>query len=133
MYDLHSLIPTNPEMFTLEIDGRTLWNILEKNLEQVFSADPFEQKGGYILRSSGLFMTFKPYNPKGWRIQSLQVGGQDIDLHKTYKIAGGGQQLFKGQESKKTYHQVTAIEVIQSFLKEKGPYETKDGERIISV
>lgn len=120
-------------MFTLKMDGKTLWNTLEINLEQVFSADPFEQKGGYILRSSGLFITFKPYNPKGHRIQKLQVGGQDINLHKTYKIAGGGQQLFKGQESMKMYHEVSAIEVIQSFLKEKGPYQTKEGESIISV
>ncbi|WP_257988459.1 5'-nucleotidase C-terminal domain-containing protein [Bacillus sp. V33-4] len=74
MDDLHSIIPTNPEMFTLEMDGHRLLKAIEKNLEQVFSADPFKQKGGYILRSSGLFMTLKPYNPEGNRIQSLQIG-----------------------------------------------------------
>ncbi|RHW41953.1 bifunctional metallophosphatase/5'-nucleotidase [Neobacillus notoginsengisoli] len=133
MYDLHSIIPTNPKLFTLEVEGKELLNILEKNLEQVFSSDPFQQKGGYILRSSGLFMTYKPYNPKGHRIQTLQVGGKDINLSKTYKIAGGGQQLFKGMEEKKTYHEHQAIELIHSFLKDNGPYQADWKNRIISV
>lgn len=131
--DLYSIIPTNPEMFTLEMDGHTLWQTLEKNLEQVFSDDPFQQKGGYILRSSGLLMTFKPYNPKGYRIQTMQIGGQDLDLHKTYKLAGGGQQLFKAKEVQKTYHGTHAIDVVRSFLKEKGPYETGQMGNIVSV
>lgn len=103
------IIPTNSKLSTLEVDGQMLFNMLEKNLEQVFSADPFQQKGENILCSSGLFMTFKPYNPKGHRIQTLQVGGKVINLSKTYKIAGGGQQLFKEMEEKKTYHEHQAI------------------------
>jgi S-sulfosulfanyl-L-cysteine sulfohydrolase len=133
MYDLYSIIPTNPKMFTLEMDGQTLWNSLEHNLEQVFSADPFEQKGGYILRSSGLFMTFKPYNPKGHRIQSLLVGEREIDFHKTYKIVGGGSQLFKAQESLKMYDDNQAIDLIRAYLKDNGPFQEGGREKIISV
>ncbi|PLR82207.1 bifunctional metallophosphatase/5'-nucleotidase [Bacillus canaveralius] len=119
VYDLNSIIPTNPELFTVEIEGHRLLKAIEKNLEQVFSADPFEQKGGYILRSSGMFMTYKPYNPKGNRIQSLLIKGKNVDLHKTYKIVGGGKQLFKGLEANKSYKGVHAIDVIEAYLNKK--------------
>lgn len=132
-YDLHSIIPTNPQMFTLEMSGEQLINALEKNLEMVFSRDPFKQKGGYILRSSGLFMAFKPYNPDGNRIQKLLVGGKEISLTKKYKIAGGGKQLFKNAEARKTYHGVQAIDVIKKFLQQRGTYKAVQEPRIISI
>lgn len=133
MYDLHSIIPTNPKLFTVEVEGHALRNIMEKNLEMVFSADPFEQKGGYILRSSGLAMTYKPYSPKGYRIQTFHVGGKELNDNTTYKIVGGGGQLLKGIEQSKKYHDDYAIDIIQSFLKDKGPFELNKDRQIISV
>jgi len=132
-YDLHTIIPTNPEMFTMEMTGDRLVKALEKNLEMVFSRDPFKQKGGYILRSSGLFMAFKPYNPEGNRIQKLLIGGKEIDMGKNYKIAGGGSQLFKGAEADKTYQGTHAIAVIKQFLKEKGTFTADEQPKIISI
>ena len=133
LYDLHTIIPTNPELFTIKLDGKTLRNVLENNLEQVFSADPFGQKGGYILRSSGLNMTFKPYNPKGYRIQSLQIAGENIDLSKEYKIVSAGGQLFKNFEEKKEYQNINAVDAIQNYLDKTGPFEVNKGTSIISV
>jgi S-sulfosulfanyl-L-cysteine sulfohydrolase len=132
-YDLHTIIPTNPEMFTMEMTGERLLKALEKNLEMVFSRDPFKQKGGYILRSSGLFMAFKPYNPEGNRIQKLLVGGKEIDLNKKYKMTGGGKQLFKGAEADKTYHGVKAVDVIIQFLKEQGSFKADEVPKILSI
>lgn len=133
LYDLYTIIPTNPELFTLELTGKELWEALEHNLEQVYSLDPFEQKGGYVLRSSGIKMTFKPYNPKGSRIQTLQIGGEHIQPEKTYRVTGGGSQSFKKLEGKKKYEGVHAIQVIQSFLKETSSYKSKESADILSV
>lgn len=132
-YDLHMIIPTNPEMFTMEMTGERLVKALEKNLEMVFSRDPFKQKGGYILRSSGLFMAFKPYNPEGNRIQKILIDGKEIDMNRTYKIAGGGKQLFKGAEADKTYHGVNAVEVIKQFLKQKGTFTADNTQKTLSI
>ena len=133
LYDLHTIIPTNPELFTLELTGKELWNALEHNLEQVYSSDPFEQKGGYVLRSSGIKMTYKPYNPKGHRIQTLQIAGGPIQPEKTYRVTGGGSQSFKKHEDKKAYQGVLAVDVIRSFLEEQGAYRIEEGARVISV
>ncbi|MGO1060276.1 5'-nucleotidase C-terminal domain-containing protein [Planococcus sp. FY231025] len=109
-----------------------MWKALENNQEQVYSSDPFEQKGGYVLRSSDIRMTFKPYNPKGHRIQSLQIAGEGFDPGKTYRIVGGGSQSFKNFESRKNYQAAKAIDVIQAFL-QKAPFEQKQGADIVSV
>src|SRR5690606_31262935 len=95
MAELYNIIPTNPQLFLLEMDGHTLMQALETNLEQVFAADPFDQKGGYVLRSSNLMMAYKPYNPAGHRIQHLEVNGSPLSRDRIYRIAGGGEQLFK--------------------------------------
>ncbi|WP_062109803.1 bifunctional metallophosphatase/5'-nucleotidase [Bacillus niameyensis] len=133
LYDLHSIIPTNPELFTLEMEGEQLQKILENNLESVFSPDPFGQKGGYILRSSGLFMTFKPYNPKGNRIQELFINGERLNSHKIYKIAGAGGQLFKKNHSMKNYKGIFAVDVMKDFLKDKKTVAFDEGQTIINV
>ncbi|WP_079507250.1 bifunctional metallophosphatase/5'-nucleotidase [Mesobacillus jeotgali] len=132
-YDLHTIIPTNPELFTLEMTGERILETLENNLEMVFSRDPFKQKGGYILRSSGLFMAFKPYNPEGSRIHKLLVGGQEIDMKKNYWIAGAGKQLFKDAEADKSYHGVYAVDVIKEFLKDKGTFKADGEPKILSI
>lgn len=132
-YDLHTIIPTNPELFTLDLTGKELWEALEHNLEQVYSSDPFEQKGGYVLRSSGLKMTYKPYNPKGHRIQTIQIDGESLQPEKIYRIVSGGSQSFKKYEDKKNYQNVHAIDIIQSYLQKTGPYKTGNGADVISV
>jgi S-sulfosulfanyl-L-cysteine sulfohydrolase len=133
LYDLHTIIPTNPELFTMEMEGEQLLNILEKNLESVFSPDPFGQKGGYILRSSGLFMTFKPYNPKGNRIEELFIQGEKLNIHKIYKVAGAGGQLFKGNPSPRSNKGILAVDVIKDFLKDKKTVTLDRGQTIINV
>ena len=133
LYDLYTIIPTNPEIFTLEITGEELWSVLEHNLEQVYSSDPFKQKGGYVLRSSGLKMTYKPYNPKGSRIQTLQIAGGHLQPKKTYRISGAGKQSFKKYENKKQYQGVHAIDAIQTFLRKTGSFKMKSGIDVLSV
>lgn len=132
LYDLHTIIPTNPKLFEIELSGQMLRKVLEKNLQQVFAANPYEQKGGYILRSSGLDLIFKPYNPEGERIQELFVKGKEVSATNTVKVIGGGEQLFKNLESQKHYHNIQAIDVIQEFL-ERQPFETDHQSHIISV
>lgn len=132
-YDLHQIIPANPDVFLIELTGEQLLNALENNLEQVFSADPFGQKGGYILRSSGLSMTFKPYNPKGNRIQTLLVGGKDFSKSSNYKIVSAGQQILKKHEDQKAYQNRKGIDLIKEYIRSKKTVEFDSAPKIISV
>jgi len=82
---MYQIIPTNPELFTLGMEGSSISKVLELNLEQVFASDPIQQKGGYVLRSSNIGMAYKPYNPKGHRIQHIEVKGEILQLDKNIR------------------------------------------------
>lgn len=114
--DLYNIIPTNPELVMLELEGRDLLKALEANLEQVFAPDPFDQKGGYVLRSSGVTMAFKPYNPKGSRIQHIEISGEPLQLSRGYKIAVGGEQILRNFQSDRQMLGITAHEAIQEHF-----------------
>jgi S-sulfosulfanyl-L-cysteine sulfohydrolase len=52
MKDLYNIIPTNPELFLIELDGMTLLQALETNLGQLYSDDQFQQKGYFTIFQS---------------------------------------------------------------------------------
>ncbi|GGD83739.1 bifunctional metallophosphatase/5'-nucleotidase [Paenibacillus nasutitermitis] len=114
--DLYQIIPTNPELFTLELDGLSILEALENNLEQVYANDPFQQKGGYVLRSSNIAMAYKPYNPKGYRIQHIEVKGENLQLDKIYRLVAAGQQILKPYATKHKPIGVHSHDVLSEYF-----------------
>lgn len=130
---LDEIIPTNPSVFTANIDGYTLRDALEHNLEQVFSSDALQQKGGYVLRSSGLVMTIKPYNPPGQRIQDLWIGRKPWQGSKMYTIAGAGEQILKSYTFERLEIGETAHDVVRAYFATHGSIEVDDRSNVITV
>src|SRR5699024_1879225 len=87
MNDVWNIIPTNPPVSTVYMSGREMLEMLEENLENTFSADPYNQMGGYLKRCIGLKMYVKIENPKDLRIQNLFVGEEAIDEDRQYYVA----------------------------------------------
>ncbi|MHB8283085.1 MAG: bifunctional metallophosphatase/5'-nucleotidase [Caulobacteraceae bacterium] len=87
MNDLWNIIPTNPPVSTVELSGAEMRQMLEENLERTFSAQPFDQMGGFVKRFCGLTLHFKIENPKGRRIIALFAGDQPVDPSASYKVA----------------------------------------------
>ena len=123
MKDVWQIIPSNPELFTLEVEGRKLLQLLEKNLASVYARDPFQQKGGYILRSTELFMALKPYNSDGHRIEHIEVKGEPLQLDKVYKVIGAGNQDFKELGNHKKFLGIRAHDVIKEYLRDIKEYK----------
>lgn len=132
MWDMYNIIPTNPELFTMEVDGATILHTLEINLEQVYAPNPFQQKGGYVLRSSGLFMAYKPNNPKGHRIEHIEIQGKSLHRNKLYTVAGAGKQLFKNKQDRKML-QTHSIDVISEYLSKHPALHVDDTQRVITI
>lgn len=84
--DLWNIIPVNPPLSQTILTGRELWDMLEENLENTFSTDPYSQMGGYVKRSMGISMYFKFENPYGQRIQELFVGDEKIEMDQDYSV-----------------------------------------------
>ena len=63
--DLWQIIPTNPEVVTFHLSGAQILQRIEANLQSVYASNAFNQKGGFVMRVSGLNAVVRLNNPKG--------------------------------------------------------------------
>lgn len=116
----------DPPVSTAELTGQEIYEMLEENLENTYSADPYQQMGGYLKRSLGLKVFFKIENPKGHRIHKIFIGDEPIDLNKTYFVSYVTNQGVPAKYGKNhTALDVHAIEAMENYLKEKETYHAK--------
>lgn len=85
--DLYNIIPWMEPIGTVDLTGRELVQMLEENLERTFSAQPFQQLGGYVKRCLGLTAYIKIEDPSGTRVQKLFVGEEEVRADKVYSAA----------------------------------------------
>jgi 2',3'-cyclic-nucleotide 2'-phosphodiesterase (5'-nucleotidase family) len=87
MNDLWNIIPTNPPVSTVDLTGVELVAMIEENLERTFSANPYDQMGGFVKRCRGLTLYLKSENPKDHRIDRLFVLDAPVVAEKSYRCA----------------------------------------------
>jgi S-sulfosulfanyl-L-cysteine sulfohydrolase len=120
--DLYNIIPMNPVISTVELTGREIWTMMEENLENTFSRNPYNQMGGYLKRCMGLNMYFKVENPKGHRIQELFIGGKILDINNKYKAAYvTSQGVPFGYGENRIKQELHAVEALEKFLNKNPP------------
>src|SRR5690625_6278820 len=100
--------------------------MIEKNIENNYSTNPYNQMGGYLKRALGLKVFFKVENPKGHRIQTLLIKGEPVDLDKHYSdsyVKNQGVPNKYGENHKNL--EVHVIEAMRNFIKEKEVYNAE--------
>jgi hypothetical protein len=70
------------------VTGEELKAYLERELELVFSKNPWTLNGGWGVRASGMTMVFKASAEPGRRLVSVKVSGRDVEDQQRYTIAG---------------------------------------------
>jgi 2',3'-cyclic-nucleotide 2'-phosphodiesterase (5'-nucleotidase family) len=120
--DLYNIIPMNPPIGTVDLTGQEILKMLEENLERTFSADAYEQMGGYIKRCLGLTVYMKVENPAGHRIQQVFIGDEPLELTRSYFTAfvteqGVDQKYGQNRNALK----IRAVESMQSYLAKHQP------------
>jgi 2',3'-cyclic-nucleotide 2'-phosphodiesterase (5'-nucleotidase family) len=85
---LWSLLPLDARMKMGWITGRELGAYLERELELVFSKDPWKLSGGWGPRLSGVELRFAAKAAPGHRLVSVRVNGQPLQDDRRYTIAG---------------------------------------------
>ncbi|MBI3654210.1 MAG: 5'-nucleotidase C-terminal domain-containing protein [Acidobacteria bacterium] len=118
--DLWQIIPTNPEIFVVEMSGAEIRHKLEKSLESVYAPDAFNQKGGYLLRVSGLNAIVRLNNPKGTRIEQLDIAGAPFEAERRYQVAAAGEQDVKSGTSQQRTG-THAIEALREYFRRHSP------------
>lgn len=118
--DLWQIIPTNPEVVTFELSGAHILQRIEANLQSVYAPDAFQQKGGFVMRVSGLNATVALNNPKGTRVEHLDIAGAPLDLKRRYRVAAAGEQSTQNAQNVQPTG-VNAIDALCNYLQRHSP------------
>lgn len=120
--DLNNVVVVNPPVSTVDLTGKEVLAMLEENLERTFSADAYEQMGGYMKRCAGLTLHIKIENPAGYRIQKLFIGNEEVQPAKVYKatfITQQGVPAKYGRNRKDLPEH--AVDVLRTYLAKHRP------------
>ena len=83
---LWNMLPVNSEAKTGLVNGKQLWDWLEKELQNAFAKDPSKRFGGWFVRFNGMEVNFTIANETGKRLNWVKIAGQPLDLNKEYSI-----------------------------------------------
>ncbi len=84
---LWSMLPENAQVKIGSVTGAQILTWLEKELNNVFSPNPEEVFGGWVVRFAGMRVRFESAAPMGRRVQSVEIGGAPLDPEREYLVA----------------------------------------------
>ena len=85
--DLWKMLPVNEKVKIGKASGQQIKDWLEKELHNVFAENPQERFGGWVVRFSGMQLTFNALADKGERVKDIIIQGEPIDLSKLYTMS----------------------------------------------
>lgn len=85
--DLWKMLPVNEKVKIGKASGQQIKDWLEKELHNVFAENPQERFGGWVIRFSGMQLTFNALADKGERVKDIIIQGEPIDLSKLYTMS----------------------------------------------
>ena len=86
--DLWLLLPLDARLKKGWATGQELKAYLERELELVFSKDPWKLSGGWGPRASGMQMTFAALAPEGARLREVRIAGKVVADDAKYTLSG---------------------------------------------
>lgn len=80
------MLPVDSTVRTAKVTGNQLRNWLEKELNNVFSADASKRFGGWVVKFKGMEVRFNAFAEMGKRVQSISVNNKPMESEKLYSI-----------------------------------------------
>jgi len=124
---LWNMLPVNEYIKTGKASGQQIHDWMESEIHNVFAENPKERFGGWLVRFSGMTLTFDSSKPKGERVIEITVGEEPLDLSRVYTISACRREgepdhmLCRMPNLTDTeVKEYTAHEVLEEYLKEKG-------------
>jgi len=108
---------TYPEVYTFELKGDKIANLMEDIADNVFNENPLLQQGGDMSRLTGASYSIKIDAPSGKRISEFMIGGKPIDLKKTYKVSSWGGNLQNAGENLDKKKIRAVYEVVSDYIR----------------
>ncbi len=108
---------TYPEVYTFELKGAKIAQLLEDIADNVFNENPLYQQGGDMSRLTGASYSITIGAKSGKRISDLKIGGKPIDLKKSYKVSSWGGNLQNAGENLETKKIREVYEVVSDYIR----------------
>jgi sulfur-oxidizing protein SoxB len=86
---------TYPNVYTFELTGKQIRQLLEDIADNVFNPNPLYQQGGDMSRLLGITYSIKISGQAGNRISNLLVKGKKIEDNRVYRVSAWGGNLQK--------------------------------------
>ncbi len=110
---------TYPEVYTFQLKGERIAQLLEDIADNVFNANPLYQQGGDMSRLTGASYSITIGAKSGKRISDLKIGGKPIDPKKMYKVSSWGGNLQNAGENLETKKIRPVYEVVSDYIRRK--------------
>jgi len=108
---------TYPNVYTFELKGKQIANLLEDIADNVFNANPLYQQGGDMSRLGGVTYSIAVAGKAGERISKLMIGGKPIDLDRTYTVSSWGGNLQNAETNLKEDKIRPVYDVLRDYIK----------------
>ena len=108
---------TYPDVYTFELKGAKIAQLLEDIADNVFNSNPLYQQGGDMSRLGGVTYSITVSNPAGKRISNLKVGGKPLDPNKTYVVSSWGGNLQKAGSNLRKDKIRPVYDVVRDYIK----------------
>ena len=110
---------TYPEVYTFELKGSVIANLMEDIADNVFNANPLLQQGGDMSRLTGASYSIKIDAPSGKRISDFKIGGKPLDPKKTYKVSSWGGNLQNAGDNLDEKKIREVYEIVSDYIRKK--------------
>ncbi len=110
---------TYPEVYTFDLKGSVIANLMEDIADNVFNANPLLQQGGDMSRLTGASYSIKIDAPSGKRISDFKIGGKPLDPKKTYKVSSWGGNLQNAGENLDEKKIRAVYEIVSDYIRKK--------------
>lgn len=111
---------TYPNVYTFELKGEKISQLLEDIADNVFNANPLYQQGGDMSRLGGVTYEITVGNPSGKRISNLKVAGKAIEPSRSYIVSSWGGNLQNAGENLQESKIRPVYDVVRDYIKRKG-------------
>ena len=108
-----------PEVYTFDLKGSVIANLMEDIADNVFNANPLLQQGGDMSRLTGASYSITINAPSGKRISDFKIGGKPLDLKKTYRVSSWGGNLQNAGENLDEKHIRPVYDIVSDHIRKK--------------
>ncbi|MDF1878876.1 thiosulfohydrolase SoxB [Sulfurimonas sp. SAG-AH-194-C20] len=124
---------TYPSVYTFDLKGKQIANLLEDIADNVFNANPLYQQGGDMSRLGGVTYSIAVAGKAGERISKLMIGGKPIDLDKTYVVSSWGGNLQNAGENLQEDKIRPVYDVTRDYIKRQGVVDVSNEGNVTLV